>query len=107
LPATTAPTDPTQWSGACWDGGHAGILHFNAYNHTNTPNGLSCVAANSWGGPSGGFNDAITASSLHTGGVNICFTDGSVKFVKDSISIPVWWAIGTRNQSELVSADQY
>jgi prepilin-type N-terminal cleavage/methylation domain-containing protein/prepilin-type processing-associated H-X9-DG protein len=107
LPATTAPTSPTQWSGACWDGGNAGTLHFNAYNHTNTPNGLSCVAGNSWGGPPGGFNDAITAGSLHSGGVNVCFTDGSVKFVKDSISIPVWWAIGSRNQSEIVSADQY
>jgi prepilin-type processing-associated H-X9-DG protein len=107
LPATTAPTNPTQWSGACWSGDHAGTLHFNAYNHNNTPNGLSCVAGNSWGGPPGGFNDAITAGSLHAGGVNVCFTDGSVKFIKESISIPTWWAIGTRNQSELVSADQY
>jgi len=107
LPATTAPTNPTQWSGACWSGDHAGTLHFNAYNHNNTPNGLSCVSGNSWGGPPGGLNDAITAGSLHPGGVNVCFTDGSVKFIKDSISIPTWWAIGTRNQGELVSADQY
>lgn len=107
MAGTTTPTNPTQWSGACWDGDHAGTLHFNAYNHDNTPNGLSCVAANSWGGPPGGLNDAITATSLHPGGVNICFTDGSVKFVKNSIAIPTWWAIGTRNQGEIVSADQY
>jgi prepilin-type N-terminal cleavage/methylation domain-containing protein/prepilin-type processing-associated H-X9-DG protein len=107
LPGTTQPTNPTQWSGACWSGDHAGTLHFNAYNHNNVPNGLSCVSANSWGGPPGGLNDAITASSLHPGGVNICFTDGSVKFVKNSISIPTWWAIGTRNQGEIVSSDSY
>jgi hypothetical protein len=35
------------------------------------------------------------------------FADGSVKFIKDSVSIQAWWAIGSRNQSEVVSADQY
>jgi prepilin-type N-terminal cleavage/methylation domain-containing protein/prepilin-type processing-associated H-X9-DG protein len=107
LPATTTPTNPTQWAGACWDGDHAGTLHFNAYNHWNTPNGLSCVAANSWGGPPGGLNDLITASSLHPGGVNVGFCDGSVKFIKSSISINNWWALGTRNQGEIVSSDAY
>jgi prepilin-type N-terminal cleavage/methylation domain-containing protein/prepilin-type processing-associated H-X9-DG protein len=107
LPGTTAATNPTQWSGACWDGDHAGTLHFNAYNHNNTPNGLSCVAQNSWGGPPGGYNDAITATSLHSGGVNVCFTDGSVKFIKDTIAIATWWALGTRNQGEILSSDAY
>lgn len=105
LPATTAATNPTQWSGACWDGDHAGTLHFNAYNHDNTPNGLSCVAGNSWGGPPGGFNDIITATSLHPGGVNVCFTDGSVKFIKNSIAIPTWWcsAPATRVRSSVLT----
>jgi prepilin-type processing-associated H-X9-DG protein len=107
LPGSTAPTNPTQWSGATWTGSHAGTLHFNAYNHFMTPNQLSCVAANSWGGAPGGFNDAITATSNHPGGVNVCMVDGSVKFIKDSISMQTWWAIGTRNQGEIVSADAY
>jgi prepilin-type processing-associated H-X9-DG protein len=107
LPATTTPYNPTQWSGACWNGSHAGTLHFNAYDHYNTPNQLSCVAANSWGGPPGGFNDIITATSAHPGGVNVGFADGSVKFVKDSINYRTWWSIGSRNLGEVVSADQY
>jgi prepilin-type N-terminal cleavage/methylation domain-containing protein/prepilin-type processing-associated H-X9-DG protein len=107
LPATTQPTNPTQWSGACWSGDHAGTLHFNAYNHWNTPNGLSCVAANSWGGPPGGLNDIITASSLHPGGVNVAFCDGTVRFVKDTVAVQTWWALGTRNQSEVLSSDSY
>jgi prepilin-type processing-associated H-X9-DG protein len=107
IPATTAPTNPTQWSGACWNGSHAGTLHFNAYNHYNTPNALSCVAANSWGGPPGGFNDIITATSVHPGGVNVGFCDGSVRFVKDSVALNIWWAIGSRNMGEVVSSDQY
>jgi prepilin-type N-terminal cleavage/methylation domain-containing protein/prepilin-type processing-associated H-X9-DG protein len=107
IPATTQPTNPTQWTGAAWDGSHAGTLHFNAYDHFNTPNTLSCVASNSWGGAPGGFNDAITATSQHSGGVNVCMADGSVRFVKDSISPNTWWAIGTRNQGEIISADSY
>jgi prepilin-type processing-associated H-X9-DG protein len=107
LPGTTAPTNPTQWSGACWNGSHAGTLHFNAYNHYNLPNSLSCVSANSWGGPPGGFNDIISASSNHPGGVNVAFCDGSVKFLKSSVAINVWWALGSRNLGEIISADAY
>jgi prepilin-type N-terminal cleavage/methylation domain-containing protein/prepilin-type processing-associated H-X9-DG protein len=104
---TSLPTNPTEWSGACWNGSHAGTLHFNAYDHWNTPNGLSCVAGNTYGGPPGGFNDIITATSNHPGGVNVGFCDGSVKFIKDSIAPNVWWAIGSRNQGEVMSSDQY
>ena len=88
LPATTAPTNPTQWSGACWNGDHAGTLHFNAYNHNNTPNGLSCVAGNSWGGLRAVLTTRSRPVASTPGGVNICFTDGSVRFIKESISIP-------------------
>jgi len=53
------------------------------------------------------FNDAITATSNHPGGVNVCMTDGSVKFVKDTISPQTWWALGTRNQGEIISSDAF
>ena len=102
LPGTTQPTMPTtQWTGAAWNGSHAGTLHFNAYNHFNTPNGISCVSANSVGGPPGGFNDIITATSNHPGGVNLTMADGSVKFVKDTVAPQTWWALGSRNQGEV------
>jgi prepilin-type N-terminal cleavage/methylation domain-containing protein/prepilin-type processing-associated H-X9-DG protein len=107
IPGTTLPNYPTQWSGACWSGSHYGTLHFNAYDHYNTPNGLSCTAGNSWGGAPGGYNDIITATSNHPGGVNVGFCDGSVKFIKDSISPNVWWAVGSRNVGEVLSSDQY
>ena len=48
-----------------------------------------------------------TASSNHNGGVNVCFADGSVRFVKDSVAPPTWWALGSRNLGEVVSSDQY
>ena len=46
-------------------------------------------------------------TSNHPGGVNVCFADGSVRFVKDSVSPQTWWALGTRNGGETVSSDSY
>jgi prepilin-type processing-associated H-X9-DG protein len=58
-------------------------------------------------GDPGYLEDAITATSNHSGGVNVAFCDGSVRFIKDSITPNIWWALGTRNLSEVISADSY
>jgi prepilin-type N-terminal cleavage/methylation domain-containing protein/prepilin-type processing-associated H-X9-DG protein len=47
------------------------------------------------------------ADSYHAGGVNTLMSDGSVKFLKDSINRRVWWGLGTRGQGEVISADSY
>jgi prepilin-type N-terminal cleavage/methylation domain-containing protein/prepilin-type processing-associated H-X9-DG protein len=48
------------------------------------------------------------ANSYHAAsGANVCFADGSVKFIKSTISQTIWWALGTRAGGEVVSADQY
>jgi hypothetical protein len=39
--------------------------------------------------------------------VNVCLSDGSVRFIKDSISNVTWWALGTRNLGEILSSDSY
>jgi len=46
-------------------------------------------------------------SSFHPGGANILLGDGSVRFVKSSIALNTWWALGTRANGEVISADQY
>jgi hypothetical protein len=33
--------------------------------------------------------------------------DGSVKFVKNSVSLPIWRALGTRAGGEVIGADSY
>jgi prepilin-type N-terminal cleavage/methylation domain-containing protein/prepilin-type processing-associated H-X9-DG protein len=47
----------------------------------------------------------IAASSYHTGGVNACMADGSVRFFQDSLSYQVWRSLGTRAGGEVVPGD--
>jgi len=46
-------------------------------------------------------------TSNHPGGVNVSFMDGSVHFIKNSINLPTWWNLGTRNKGEIISSDSY
>ncbi len=45
--------------------------------------------------------------SFHPGGANGLFADGSVHFLKDSLSVPIVAALVTRAGSEIISADSY
>jgi prepilin-type N-terminal cleavage/methylation domain-containing protein/prepilin-type processing-associated H-X9-DG protein len=44
---------------------------------------------------------------FHSGGVNFAMVDGSVRFIKNSINITNYRALGTRNGGEIVSSDAY
>ena len=46
-------------------------------------------------------------TSFHPGGANLCMADGSVHFIKTSIQWYTLWALGSRDQGEVVSANQY
>ncbi len=50
---------------------------------------------------------SLAASSYHPGGVNAVFADGSVHFIKDTISPITWRALGTMAGGEVISSDQY
>jgi prepilin-type N-terminal cleavage/methylation domain-containing protein/prepilin-type processing-associated H-X9-DG protein len=84
----------------------------NAYTHVMTPNSLSCLGtpdqAQIISNPLyGGIGAAITATSNHPGGVNVAFCDGSVKFIKDSVDLQTWWALGTRSGKEIIGSDSF
>jgi prepilin-type N-terminal cleavage/methylation domain-containing protein/prepilin-type processing-associated H-X9-DG protein len=91
-----------------WCMGTTGWTMFNTIqvpNDSKYANG-GCRA----GGTPGQFpNDGMSygASSAHPGGANVLFGDGSVKFVKSTISYPTWWALGTKDGGEVISADAY
>ena len=90
-------------SGKCGDGGDE--LQMSAQFAPLFPNrgpmgmGVNC-------GP-GMFNSGGQFRSLHPGGVNVAFGDGSVKFIKDSISNQIWFDLLTSHNGEIVSADSY
>jgi prepilin-type N-terminal cleavage/methylation domain-containing protein/prepilin-type processing-associated H-X9-DG protein len=90
--------------------GNPGYPVLTSYMHWTAPNSVPCantadlVTPNIYGvGPYG----SASASSLHSGGVNLCFADGSVHFIKSSISLQAWWGLGTRAGGEVISSDQY
>ena len=94
--------------GFSWSIGYQWHWMVNAYNHYNTPNQLTCLnttdsTSQGWGGYAG----MSPPTSNHPGGVNVGFADGSVHFIKDSVSPQSWWAIGTRNGGETISSDSY
>ncbi len=102
--AAVAPANGNIWMAA----NAASCLMWDSYNHFMPPNTQSCAASNNFYTTSyGEFMDAIPPTCNHPGGINICFADGSVRFLKNSVQYQVWWALGTRNGSEAISSDSY
>jgi prepilin-type N-terminal cleavage/methylation domain-containing protein/prepilin-type processing-associated H-X9-DG protein len=89
--------------GENWSHGSMAMAMFNtvttpnAYNDTWTHCGLNASSR------------AVlsNADSYHPGGVNCMMADGSVRFVKDSVNMNTWWALGTKANGEVISADSY
>jgi prepilin-type N-terminal cleavage/methylation domain-containing protein len=76
------------------------------YNHAAPPNWIHLDCGRQYGSPEAPSEHAVvTARSHHVGGVNVLLGDGSVRFVKDSINLATWRALGTRRGMEAISAD--
>jgi prepilin-type N-terminal cleavage/methylation domain-containing protein/prepilin-type processing-associated H-X9-DG protein len=69
------------------------------YTHTLPPNyaGRDCVSFPI------STNIHLAARSYHTGGVNVCFADGSVRFITNSIALSNWMSMGTRAGGEVIT----
>jgi len=103
-----AASDPRKPGATLGDGRVPGLYWWlgnptgGRYNHVMPPNTWSCT--NGSGNNSGG---AYPPSSRHSGVVNVLFIDGGVRAIKSSISLPTWWAVGSRNGGEVISADSF
>ena len=76
----------------------------------NYPTPLNCDTAGGFGTPiwSSRCSYANTGfKSHHPGGANFVFADGSVHFLKQSIAMTTYCALGSRNGGEVVSSDSY
>lgn len=82
------------WIGQRYRGGGIGV--------SKRPNRKTC-------GSEGGDPPAewlAASSSLHPGGVNALFCDGTVRFIQDTVDQDIWWALGTRDGGENVDLSQ-
>ena len=73
------------------------------YYHIMPPNQPSCNTSAAYGV----IDSFIAPSSFHPGGVNVLLMDGSARFIKSSINLSIWNALGTRAGGEVVSADAF
>jgi len=109
MPGTTASIQ-SYGSGCYWLTGYPWHIVINEYLHSGPPNTAACQNNpdhfGTWltfVGPTG----SAPPTSNHPGGVNMALADGSVKFIKDSIGLQTWWALGTRAAGEVLSSDTY
>jgi prepilin-type N-terminal cleavage/methylation domain-containing protein/prepilin-type processing-associated H-X9-DG protein len=109
IPGTTVSYG-TRNVGCHWNLGLGYAIPNTGYTHVNTPNTPRCTynnaedAGNWWWC---GTLCSAAPTSNHSGGVNVGFADGSVKFIKNTINQQTWWALGSRNLGEVVSSDQF
>jgi len=82
---------------ACGQGG--------CYTHIQTPNRKACMFSDDTGFHTD--HAIIGPSSFHSGGVNTAMIDGSVRFIKESVSPSTWWALGTHSGGEIIDASSY
>ena len=105
--ATTLGAQKTK--GFAWASQGCGVG--GCYSHVNPPNKKSCAFSNWNHDYPATFDYAaatlIGASSQHSGGVNVGFLDGSIKFIKDSVNPATWAAIATKAGGEVVGSDAY
>lgn len=96
---SASATPLTSKQGASWV---MGEMCCTTYNHVSLPNTRTCAGI---GFPGNMANMAmqVTASSRHSGGVNVCFGDGSVRFIRDAIDLATWRSMGTMNRGEVIS----
>jgi prepilin-type processing-associated H-X9-DG protein len=55
--------------------------------------------------PNTGGQWQVAARSRHSGGVNACLADGSVRFFRDSMAQAQWSALCTMAGGEVVNVD--
>lgn len=109
LPDLNAPSPYVQNARRSWRWGDpdnaAGVSNIINNNKTGGYNKISCGGVADWSYHDCGPNNEIY--SWHNGGANICMADGSVRFVKESVTANIVRALVSRSGSEVVSSDAY
>jgi len=100
LPAQRADNNVWEWN----SGANGTTVPMNYFS------GLSCGITGGWGATSWAGRCAYTNTgfkSKHPGGCNFLFVDGSVHFLKQTLNMFTYCALGSRNGGEVISSDSY
>ncbi len=84
------------WSGQRGAGWISGREYYTGYHHYLPPNSRLLDFQTCGNGMFG-------ARSNHSGGVNVCFCDGSARFIRDSINLAAWRAYASRAGGEVIN----
>ncbi len=87
-----------------------GATNFSMFNTIVPPNSTqykwgSCRSNCPGCSPDG--SSYANSSSNHSGGANFLMSDGSVRFIKNTINTTTYWALGTRANGEVIDASSY
>jgi prepilin-type N-terminal cleavage/methylation domain-containing protein len=93
-------TSSTSWRGnrgGSWIWANATVNGFTAALTPNSPVPDSTAHGLGW----------LSARSNFSGGVNVCFGDGGVRFIRDGIDIITWQALATRAGGEVIGGSAF
>jgi prepilin-type N-terminal cleavage/methylation domain-containing protein/prepilin-type processing-associated H-X9-DG protein len=107
------PSSSTQFQATKGIRWHYGAPGHSMYNHRRVPNDPNPDCRG--GLPHSNKSDPlwswlslnVATRSNHPGGVQALMSDGHVQFVKNTINVVVWQALGSRNGGEVISSDAY
>ncbi len=74
------------------------------YNHIEPPNAPLPDCALRVTHPETGI---FTARSQHPGGVNVLFASGTVRFISQTVNLPIWRGMGSRNGHETIDFSRF
>jgi prepilin-type N-terminal cleavage/methylation domain-containing protein/prepilin-type processing-associated H-X9-DG protein len=98
------------YRGHYWAWGAEAMSIFNTIVPPSSPQiqwGVCRFGCFGCGVNSSDHSNITNANSNHPGGANVCMADGHVQFIKSSISMQVWWSLGTKARGEVISSDSY
>jgi prepilin-type N-terminal cleavage/methylation domain-containing protein/prepilin-type processing-associated H-X9-DG protein len=106
----TAGNGLQTYRGNYWSWGAEAMSIFDTIvppSSTQYPWGECRFGCATCGVDSSDHSNITSATSNHPGGANVCMADGHVQFIKSSVSMQIWWSLGTKARGEVISSDSY
>lgn len=91
-------TEKSNWANQSWCFDGSGCNEF-IWVHHQSQGLITASQPPNWSQK----GNSRAATGHHTNGVMVSFVDGHVQFISNSVAMPTWMAMGTRNGGEVVS----